>query len=922
MLKPKLLGLLLLTFFVFDSAYSQKSTITGVIADTANDKKLQYAVVTLLNPDDSTLIQFTRTDASGRFTLKNVSQGNVLFIVSYPKFADYVDVLVVQPDDNVDLGNVNLINKSVLLNEIVIRQNMAMRMKGDTLEYNADSFKVRANASAEELLRALPGIQVDKDGKIVAQGQEVQKVLVDGEEFFSDDPTVATRNIRADAVDKVQVFDKKSDQAAFTGIDDGEKTKTLNLTLKEDKKNGYFGKVSAGGGLKDKFSNEAMINYFKGKKKVSGYGIMSNTGLTRLNWDDARKYANTEDNFEYDENSGGVYMFGGGDNFQFDGNGLPTMWTAGAHFSNKWNEDKQNLNGSYTYKKLNVYGENETKSQYILPDTVYYNNQKSNNFNQRIRNSISGKYEWQIDSSSSLKILVNGYKGQSQSSSDIFSEAINENQQFVNNNKRNTSAQADESSLNASILWRKRFKKIGRTMSIRVEQKYNNTESEGYLGSVINYFGPDGNISIRDSINQQKDNHSKFSSFNGKVTYTEPVSKDNFIELNYGYSNTTSDANRVTYDFKNGKYDELNELLTNDYRFLINTYVGGVAYRIAKKKYNVSFGSDLAYQAFEQTDNRKDSSFTYNRTNFFPKASFNYNFKPQTRLGINYNGRTQQPSLQQIQPIPENEDPLNIFIGNPSLDQAFNHNFNLYFNDYKVLKERGLWANVGINFIDNAITTSNTVDNSGKRIYQSVNANGVYNYWGYIGYHLKLGATNIRASINGNLSGGRMVNYLNNQRNATINNSYTLSPGISYYSGKKGHAELQGSLTYSTSVSSINPDLKTNYWIYTIRMDALKTLPFNTEIGSDANLNFRQQTSVFDQNRNAFIWNAHIGKRLFKETCLLKFGVNDILNQNIGFNRSIQSNFISESTNLTLRRFWMLSFTWNFTKSSAQVPNQ
>lgn len=918
---PRLAGLLLFMILIAGTSYGQKGAITGTINDTANHKKLQYAVVSLLNPDDSTLIRYTRTDAAGKFILKDVNEGNVLLIVSYPKFADYVDIVVVQPNDNIDLGEINLINKAVLLDEIVIRQNMAMRMKGDTLEYNADSFKVRANASAEELLKALPGIQVDKDGKIVAQGQEVQKVLVDGEEFFSDDPTVATRNIRADAVDKVQVFDKKSDQAAFTGIDDGEKTKTLNLTLKEDKKNGYFGKLSAGGGLKDKFSNEAMINYFKGKKKLSGYGIMSNNGQTRLNWDDARKYAGTEDNFEFDENTGGIYIFGSGDNFQFDGNGLPTMWTAGAHFSNKWDQDRQNFNTSYTYKKLNVYGESETKSQYILPDTVYYMNQRNTNFNQRMRNSISGKYEWQIDSSSSLKITFNGYKGRSQSSANIFSEAINEEGEFVNNNRRNTSTRSDESSLNTSILWRKKFRKQGRTISTRIEQKYNDTESEGYLGSTINYFGPDGNIFIRDTINQQKDNHSRFFSFNGKVTYTEPVAKDHYIELNTGYSNTTSAADRVTYDYVNGKYDALNELLTNDYNFLINTYVGGAAYRITKKKYNVSFGSDVAYQVFEQTDNRKNTSFSYNRTNLFPRANFNYSFKPQTRLNVNYNGRTQQPSLQQIQPIPENEDPLNIFVGNPNLDQSFNHSFSFFFNDYKVLSERGLWANASFTLMDNAITTSNTVEASGRRTYQSVNVNGVYNYWGYIGYDFKLSPSNIRLGINGNTSGGRMVNFVNTEKNITHNNSYTVGPRISYYAKDKGSVSLNGGITYNTSVSSVNPDFKTNYWLYNIRFDAYKSLPFKMEINTDANLNFRQQTSVFDQNRNAMIWNASIGKRLFKETCLLKFGVNDILNQNIGFNRNISSNFISENTNLTLRRFWLLSFTWNFTKSGVQTAN-
>lgn len=265
MLKP--ISCLLFAICCLQSINAQNASITGTVTDTVNSKKLQYAVVSIIDKTDSSLVAFTRTDKSGNFNLKNLPVGKFAISISYPAFADYVDDIQMDADKQIDIGNINLINKATLLKEIVIRQNNAMKIKGDTTEFTADSFHVQANATAEDLLKVLPGIQVDKNGKIIAQGQEVQKVLVDGEEFFSDDPTVATRNIRADAVDKVQVFDKKSDQAAFTGIDDGEKTKTINLKLKEDKKNGYFGKISAGGGLKNKYNNEGMINFFKGKEK-------------------------------------------------------------------------------------------------------------------------------------------------------------------------------------------------------------------------------------------------------------------------------------------------------------------------------------------------------------------------------------------------------------------------------------------------------------------------------------------------------------------------------------------------------------------------------------------------------------------------------------------------------------------------------
>ncbi|MBX2921416.1 MAG: TonB-dependent receptor [Chitinophagaceae bacterium] len=921
----KCLSCLLTALFcsILQLCTAQTSSVKGTVTDTANQKKLSNAVVTLIKKSDSTLIKFIRADKNGDFSMTDLPDGDFAVIISYPSFADYVDYIRLSPGKTLELGSINLINKAILLKEIIIKQDNAMRMKGDTMEYAADSFKVRANANAEELLKTMPGIQVDKDGKIIAQGQEVQKVLVDGEEFFSDDPTVATRNIRADAVDKVQVFDKKSDQATFTGIDDGEKTKTINLKLKEDKKNGYFGKLSAGGGLKDKFSNEAMINFFKGKRKMSAFGTMSNVNGNGLNWQDRSKYAGSEDNFEYDDDYGDfVYNGSGGDNMYFNGNGLPTVWTAGAHFSNKWNENKHNFNTSYLFKKMNVAGLDETKTQYILPDTLYYMNQKNNNFSQRMRHSLNGKYEVQLDSSSTLKITFNGYKGISENINDSYQESLNDKAEPVNYNRRNTSSKADEASLTTSILWRKKFKKTGRTVSVRLEENYSNTGADGFLDAKTDYFNAEGDVFQKDTINQQKYNSSKMLSLNGKVTYTEPVRKDNFIILNYGYSNIHSSSDRKTYDYNNGKYNEINPMLSNDYDFLITTNAGGIAYRIAKKKYNISFGSDLAYQAYRQTDNYKDSSFNYNRVNLFPKANFSYNIKPQTRIGMGYNGRTQQPTLQQIQPVAENNDPLNIFIGNPQLDRAFNHNLFVYFNDYKVLKSRGFNINGNLNIIDNTITTSSMVDTLGRREYKSVNTGATYNYRTYMGYGIRFASIKTSLNVNLNTNGGKNINFINGEKNITNNQSYSGGLGAYYSQENKLGISLRTNTGYNTSVSSIRKDVKTAYWTQNYNLETWIQLPAKFDLGTELNLNIRQKTSVFDENRNAFIWNASISKRMIKDKCALRFEIKDILNQNIGFNRNISSNFVTENTYTTLRRFWLLSFTWNFTKNNAQAENQ
>jgi len=357
--------------------------------------------------------------------------------------------------------------KANLLKEVIVKQQIsAIKVKGDTTEFAADSFKVQPNATVEDLLKQLPGIQVDKNGQITAQGEKVQKILVDGEEFFGDDPTLVTQNLRADMVDKVQVYDKKSDQATFTGIDDGEKQKTINLKLKDDKKNGYFGKINLGGGTNGYFDNQAMLNMFKKKEKFAAYGIVSNTGKTGLNWQDRNSYGESfASSFDYDENSG--FMFIGNDNNDeldswsgnYEGQGYPLVQTGGLHYNNKWDDDKQSINGNYKILQLHVDGSSATNSQYILPDTLYYNNENQSFANSILRNRINGTYEFQFDSTSSLKLYADGGDDHKITNSIYNSEALASDSSLVNQGNRKISTTGDNRTANSNLLWRKKLKK-------------------------------------------------------------------------------------------------------------------------------------------------------------------------------------------------------------------------------------------------------------------------------------------------------------------------------------------------------------------------------------------------------------------------------------------------------------------------------
>ena len=343
--------------FLFSfSVFAQKANVSGVLTDGNEKTPVYNSVVALLTPKDSILYRFTRTDKKGNFDLKNVKAGNYIVMTSHRQYADYLDDITVS-ETTKNLGTIDLVSKINALREVIIKTG-SIRIKGDTTSYRASDFVVSANANVEELLKKLPGIQVDKNGAIKAMGETVQKVLVDGEEFFGDDPGMAVKNLRADAVKEVQVFDKKSDQAEFTGIDDGETKKTINLKLKEDKKKGYFGKIDGANepftGSDSRYNTNLMFSSFKGKRKISAFLLNGNTGQDGLSWQDSDKFGGGNNNvsMSMDDDGNVDYEWTGGNNdeepYVDTQNGFIKNTNAGLQYSNKWN-DTQTLNLTPNY---------------------------------------------------------------------------------------------------------------------------------------------------------------------------------------------------------------------------------------------------------------------------------------------------------------------------------------------------------------------------------------------------------------------------------------------------------------------------------------------------------------------------------------------------------------------------------------------
>lgn len=936
-MKIKLTLIFLLCVVSFFASAQGTYSVRGVVADTASIVKLAKASVCILNAKDSTLYKFTRAVPDGSFAINNLKKGKYILIITFPEYADYIDYFQLDSTrTSKDFGSISMTLKSKLLREVLIKgKKDAIKIKGDTTEFNASSYVIQPNSKVEDLLKQLPGIQVDKDGKITAQGQTVNKVLVDGEEFFGDDPTLVTKNIRGDMVDKVQLYDKKSDQATFTGIDDGVKNKTINIVLKEDKKQGYFGKVDGGIGTDGYYDAQAAFNIFKAKQKFSVYGTMGNDGKTGLSWQDASKYGSSDNSNMQFTDDGGIMIFGGGgdsfDSFSgtYDGHGLPLARTGGAHYDTKWNSDKESLNANYKVGYLDVRGNNNTLTQTNLPNTVLNSTSNQDYDNSAFRQKLDGTYQLKIDSLSNLKISVDGtikhtethnnYTASSYRGPNGIDTLLNLSSRILNNN-------TDQKILNASIFYNKKFKKAGRSFSVNLSEAYNKNTTDGYLNSNIRFYNPTtAGLDSTQLINEYKTSDVTSSNLTSNITYSEPFSKTFAVILNYGTGLNNSTANRQSFDQSpSGSYDQFNTTLSNNYKFdQLSNQVGAV-FNYRKAKTVLTFGTKATEVNYTQTDEYTGNTFKRGFLNWSPQVNYQYKFGPQRSISFNYSGSTTQPTLAQLQPVTVNTDPLNITLGNQDLKPSFRNNFNLNYNSYKVLTDQNIFVGANYSFTTNAIVSNTTTDYlTGKTTSQSFNLTNKtpYNFsvYSYIGRKIKKLDMNI--SLNTNIYGNTGYNYSNNALNTT--NSYNFSTQVSLEKNKEKKYDMWIAFgpTYTLSESSLQASTNNNGIGYSGYGGFNFYLPGKFEVGTDGNYQYTAPTASFNQSFQKFILNGHIAKKFFKDEGLqFKLSGNDLLNQNVGFSRNAFGSTITQNSYTSIKRFFMFSIIYDFSKMGGAAP--
>jgi hypothetical protein len=922
-MKFTILLLLSCVLLIFSASAQNAYSVKGSVADTVTKSTLVNTSISVLNAKDSTLVSFTRANSTGEFSFTNLKKGKLILLVSYPGYADYVEKFTLDSvKTSHDFGKIKMILKAQLLKDVIVKSTRAaMKIKGDTTEFDAKAFTVQPNAKVEDLLKQFPGIQVDKDGVITAQGQTVTKVLVDGEEFFGDDPTLVTKNLRADMVDKVQLYDKKSDQASFTGIDDGKKTKTLNIQLKADKKNGYFGKVDAGVGTDGYYQGQVLFNKFKAKQKFSVYSTIGTTGKTGLGWRDDQKYG-SGDNLEVMDDGGLMFTGSGQDdidtwNGQYNNQGSPLARTGGMHYDSKFNSDKESINLNYKIGSLDVKGTSNTLSQNNL-STGPINGDAGQVFDNYIfRQKLDGTYRIKLDTTSNLKIMTDGTLKNTKTRNTNFSTSTRADGSLLNTNNSSVDNNTDGHVFDVSAFYTKKFKKKGRTISVLVSEAYNQTNSKGFLKSNANFYDEHGALdSLPIIVNQYKINDIKSSVLKSNITYTEPLSKTSSLIFNYGIAIDNGTSNRQSFNASApGVYNILVDSLSNNFKLKQLSNQVGSFYNYKKNKLTVNFGTKVTSVNFNQTDEIRNNVFKRNFINWDPQATFQYRFSQQKAFSLYYYGNPTQPTIDQIQPVIDNSNTLNTFLGNPDLRPSFTNNFSADYNSYKVLSGLSIYMYGNYSFTSNPIVSNQVTNSAGKSTNQYVNLGTKDNSNFYLDASInkKIGSGDTYIGLNGSANGGNSYNYANTLLNLTKSNTYSGGVRLSRYVQKKYDLNVFFGPNYTFSGSSIQPDINNNGRGFTGRGSFTIYLPAKFQVSSDADYLYRAKTQTFDQDFHRTLLNASIVKSFLKEDNLkLTLAGNDLLNQNKGFDRSSSSNFITQNTYTTIKRYFMFSVTWDF----------
>lgn len=897
----------LFTFF----ASAQKYTVEGFV-HTPTDESIEVASVILLNTVDSVMAGFSITSAKGRFKIDDVPAGRYNLSISYLGYSDHNEVVEVQgTEKSINLGIIKLVEASELLDEVsIVESHIPIKIKKDTVEYNAAAFKTQEQDNVEELLKKLPGVEVADDGTITAHGEEVEKVTVDGKEFFTNDPTIATKNLPAGVVEKLQVFDESSDMAAFTGIDDGERSKTINLVLKEGKKAGYFGKANFGYGTDDRYNGNFNINRFTKDVQMSVIGMSNNVNVQGFSFRDYISFVGGLNNFSGGRggSNSGLPISNGG-----LGNGFVNTNAMGANFN--WDPSKKvTTNTSYFFTDIENIIDQEIFRENLLGNAGFTTEQEALLNNASTGHSINSTIRAELDSTQRLVTRISARITDGSSVSNSVIDNFTRDEILQSAGVQNIENAADQTNINANVTYLKRLSKSGKYFSLNTRIGYSTNVGLGSIDNSNLFVLPGGfNETVNTLQSQVQDNDQ--IDYLVKGSYTMPLGGRKYFELNATRRNFNNDFEKDFFDlFPNQEPNQvINDLLSSTYKrdFTYNT--AGFNLKFNTNKSNLTVGANLQQSILDGIVEGVELPIEKRYVTFLPKLSYTLDVNATSSFRANYTTNVTEPSLEQLQPIVDNSDPLNIYIGNPELRTANTHQLRLNYNSFSQFSNIGLFSNFNIRYTDNNITNARQIDeNSFVTTTTPINTDYAFNISGSVSFNAPVKFLKHRLRISHRLSSNQSFLFINDTENLTNRLSNNVTVTLDNWKKDFIDFEIGARIGFNNTKYSENVEFNqdyTDYRVFTeIDLDFKKDWTFTT------NFSYRSYSDEDFGDQIALpIWRASLSKLFGKQKkWRSELAVFDILDQNQNINRTANINYIQDERIESIGQYVMLTFGYNF----------
>jgi Outer membrane protein beta-barrel family/Carboxypeptidase regulatory-like domain len=885
-----------------------RGSVKGIILDTAGRQAMSDATVSLSPDKDSSNLQFAITDGHGGFSFKGLAPGGYSILITFEGYHHVRKRFTIDASTkDIDFSAIFLHKEADILAEVVV-QRPPMQIKKDTIEYNAESFATKPNAVAEDQLKKLPGVQVDASGNITAQGEPVTRLLVNGKRFFGNDPKLATRNIPPEIIEKYQIFDDLDDQSKFSGFDDGNRIKTINIITRKDKRQGYFGRAVAGAGTDEKYDESFNFHRFDNDQQISALGQGNDINKQNFTVQDVLG------------SSGGRRGSGGGPGAAANQSaaGITTVWAAGANYRDTWG--KFDAYGSYFYNFNHVSSTTQSLTEKFFTSaddtsntTTRSNPAISRTTNQRINFNIENK----SDSNNSFVFRPNITFQTTSPSSSSNSSTVDQDGRPVSTTTGNAYSTNSGFNINGSNLTlRHKFKKPFRTISLDLTGTVNVNNGNGYYNSNNNYYAIDSVQNLKQFYNDSL--HS--ASLSPTLSYTEPLSKHSVLELNYNHTYNRSTTTNNTYDFVDSLkgYSSFDSLFSNSYKFTSNSDRFTMNYQVHENKVNFSLGSGLQFTNFNSLNTTKDIDVSHNYVNLTPTVNFTYSFTNRQRLRFYYYGRTGTPSASQLQPLTTTSDDVNFTVGNPNLRPQFTHSIRMLYSSFNPSTQNVIFATINASTIVNDIQTAIVPNDKGGQTTTYVNLNGTYSASGYFdyGFSLKKPKSNLNLITNINYSQSQTLvdstkvpgNYQHDYtRNTTLTETISWTTNIK----KNFDMNLSSALNYNIARNSLRPSTNFDYWSEVVNSEFTAYTNSGWLVAATFTYTYTDNHTP-GYNASIPLLSPSIAKQLFKKkNGELRLTVFDVLDKNTMVSRSVSLNQVSDSRTTTLTRYAMLTFTYN-----------